>query len=261
MTEPGTQSNARSWFAHYKPNPDARLRLFCFPYAGGSAQTYRRWSESLPGIEVFPVQLPGRGSRLFEPLFTDHLTTIHAIAGAIQPYLDKPFALFGHSLGGLIAYELAHLLLDSHGLSPIHLLVSSHRAPHLPNTDRKVHDLPEDELIQEIIRLNGTPQQVLDSPELMKMILPLIRADFQIYEEYVYSSHPKLPCPVTVYGGLGDSCVTCDQLQEWEQHTDAQFSMKMMPGDHFFIHTSERELLNSIYQQLARTSSAATDPL
>ena len=173
--------NFDTWVSWQSPNPQATLRLFCFPYAGGAALTFRAWSDSLPmALEVCPVELPGRGKRIKSAPFTRLQLLVEAIAIAILPYLDKPFAFFGHSMGGLVSFELARLLRKNYGNSPVHLFISGYRAPQVPDPDPPIHALPEPEFLEELRRLNGTPEVVLENTELMQILLPALRADFAV---------------------------------------------------------------------------------
>src|ERR1051325_10798789 len=202
------------WITIAGPNPQAGMRLFCFPYAGGSSLIYRQWHESLPyDVEVCLVQLTGRGSRLMETPYKRVGPLVEAVAGAIQPLLDRPFAFFGHSMGAIICFELArHLRRQRPDTQPAYLFVSGRRAPQFPDTDRVTYDLPEPELIAELRRLHGTPQEVLEHPELMRLMLPLLRADFELVQTYEYTPEPPLGCPIAVFGGLQDYEVPRESL-------------------------------------------------
>jgi medium-chain acyl-[acyl-carrier-protein] hydrolase len=248
---PGGAASGSPWFPHASAKPQAALRLFCFPYAGGSAAIYRPWAASLPpAIELCAVQLPGRGERLDEPSYTDLRALVGDAEAALLPYLDKPFALFGHSMGAMIAFELARRLRDR-GLNPVHLFLSARRAPQLEVEEEITYNLPEPEFIDEVRRLNGTPQEVLEHPELMQMVLPLLRADFEVVETYRYEPGAPLDCPVTVFGGLQDSDVPRPQLDAWREHTTAAFSVRMLPGDHFFLHKTQPLLTRVVVQELS----------
>lgn len=251
-----TTQTVNSWVICPSPNPQAKLRLFCFPYAGGGALSFRSWADSLPPtIEVCAIELPGRGIRLKEPPFTRLEPLIQAIAQTLLPYLDKPFAFFGHSMGGLVSFELARLLRRKHSLSPVHLFVSGRRAPHLPDPNPPIHALSEPELLEELRSLKGTPEAVLENAELMQLLLPTLRADFAALETYVYSSEPPLDCPITAFGGLQDSEVSCDDLEAWREQTKAGFLLQMLPGDHFFLHSARSLLLQSLSGELHEIAS------
>ena len=240
-----------SWMTCRKPIPQARLRLFCFPYAGGGVSIFRAWSDGLPAdVEVCPVQLPGRGTRLMEPPFTRLSPLIQALAQALFPLLDKPFAFFGHSLGALVSFELARQLRRQYAVQPVRLFISADRAPQIPNRDPPVHNLPEGEFLLELRRLNGTPSEVLEDEELRQIMLPLLRADFAVYETYGYSTEPPLNCPISAFGGLQDHRVSRGDLEAWRDQTSVSFSLRMFPGDHFFLNTTQPVVLRALSQEL-----------
>jgi medium-chain acyl-[acyl-carrier-protein] hydrolase len=243
--------SSSNWLALQKPNRQANQRLFCFPYAGGAAFVYRDWSKNLPpDIEVCPVQLPGRGSRMREPFFRRMEPLVEAAAEALRPYLDRPFAFFGHSMGALISFELARLLRREHQQQVIKLFLSGRGAPHLPEREPITYNLPEPEFIEELRRLQGTPQAVLEQPELMALMSPILRADFEICQTYEYLPEPPLECPITAFGGLQDQEISHRQLDAWREHTNSSFSLRMFPGDHFFLHASAPLLFRTIEQEL-----------
>ena len=244
---------ATLWFTSPRPNPRALLRLFCFPYAGGGAAIYRVWPHSLPSeVEVCVTHLPGRGTRLREQPFTSLDALVEAAAEAIAPLLDKPFAFFGHSMGAMISFELARRLREQDRPQPAYLFISGRRAPHLPNHDPITYNLPEVELVRELRRLNGTPREVLEHPELMELMIPLLRADFSVVETYVYRPGVPLDCPLTVFGGLEDSDVSREQLEAWREHITGKFALRMLPGDHFFLNDAQAQplLLSALARDL-----------
>jgi medium-chain acyl-[acyl-carrier-protein] hydrolase len=229
------------------------MRLFCFPYAGGGASIYRNWQESFPpSIEVCPVQLPGREARLSEPPFTDIATLVEAAAQALRPLFDKPFAFFGHSMGALIGHELAHLLRRDKAVAPAHLFVSGRRAPRFTSREAITYSLPDGEFIDELRRLNGTPKQVLEHSELMSFMGPLLRADFEVCGTYSYSHKQLLECPITAFGGISDNELPREMIEAWREYTSGPFSMRMLPGDHFFLHTARAEITQTIVRDLTR---------
>jgi medium-chain acyl-[acyl-carrier-protein] hydrolase len=250
-----TASGASSlWLTQIRPNPRARLRLFCFPYAGGSSMVFRNWADSLPAsVEVCALRLPGRESRLREEPHTSLPLLTRAIDEALAPYLDKPFAFFGHSMGAIIGYDYARLLREERGLKPQHLFVSGRRAPHLSDPDDSgTYALPEPEFVEEVRRLNGTPKEVFEHPELMQMMIPLLRADFSVCQTYAYTPAPPLDCPITAFGGLGDEGVPRESIEAWREHTASTFTARMLQGDHFFINSSQALLLRAISTELSR---------
>src|SRR5215212_4143830 len=241
------------WFNCARPDSQPRLRLFCFPYAGGGASIYRGWENYLPpGVEVWPAQPPGRGSRFKEPALDRMETLVAAAATALEPFLDLPIALFGHSVGALASFELAHRLVEQFGVTVRHLFVSGARAPQFPRNRHRIHDLPEDEFLTELKTLNGTPPEVLENPELMRMISTTLRADFAIAETYSSSNPPPLNCPITAFGGLDDPTVSREELEAWKVHTTSSFDLWQLPGDHFFIHAADSLLQRILSRELTR---------
>lgn len=241
---------ATPWLASFKPNPRARARLFCFPYAGGGAHIYRAWPDSLPAtIEVCPVQLHGHGARLMEAPFTQMSPLVQATAEALLPYLDRPFAFFGHSMGALVGFELARQLRGQCDPQPVHLFVSGCFAPNLPDPYPLRH-LPEPEFLEELRRLNGMPQEALENTELMRLLLPTLKADCTVTETYTYTDRPPLNCPISAFGGLQDHLLSRDDLDGWRQQTTASFSLRMFPGDHFFLQTAQPLLLQILSREL-----------
>jgi medium-chain acyl-[acyl-carrier-protein] hydrolase len=252
-----SRPNVNPWVTFPRPNPRARLRLFCFPYAGGSSLTYRKWPDGLPAdVEVCPVQLPGRGNRLREPAYTQLPPLIETLSVALSPYFDVPFAFFGHSMGATIGFELARQLRSARAPEPFHLFVSGRRAPQCPETDPPSYELPEPLFIEELRRLDGTPQEVLEHPELMQFLLPLLRADFQLIQTYAYDPGPPLSCPITAFGGDRDPDAGRDLLEPWREQTTSDFSLQMFPGGHFFLHASGPLLLQSIARKLRQHQSS-----
>ena len=238
----------------FKPlpsNPAANLRLFCFPYAGGNAQIFRSWSDHLSSnIEICPAELPGHGRRRKETPFTNLQELVSAIIPIITPDLDKPFAFFGHSMGALIAFELTRLLRDRALPLPTHLFVSGRRAPQLPEDDPPSYNLPDEELIKKLRWLKGTSSKILDDPEMMQLMLPILRADFEVCETYKYTEQAPLPCPIVALGGWRDPATRNGGLKGWREHTSSNFSKKTFPGNHFFLHSAETPLLKFLNQQL-----------
>jgi medium-chain acyl-[acyl-carrier-protein] hydrolase len=240
------------WIAHSRPNPQSRLRLFCFPFAGGGASTYKSWVDALPAvIEVCPIQLPGREGRLADPPFKRMQPLVDAISEIILQMLDKPFAFFGHSMGARISFELARRLVASHNQRPVHLFVSACPSPQLPS-NVSTYDLPDDKLIERLRTLNGTPSLVMNHPGVLRMLLPCIRADFETYDTSIYSLGPALDCPITAFGGTEDAVVNPGQLAHWRDLTTSSFSLHVLKGHHFFLHENQPLILKIVSAQLDR---------
>jgi medium-chain acyl-[acyl-carrier-protein] hydrolase len=258
MTKPALTATSRvsPWLVIPRENPSARLRLFCFPYAGGNAWTFSKWPERLPAwVELCAFQLPGRGNRMHEKPFARLRPLVQAIATEIEPYLDKPFAFFGHSMGAVIAFEIARHLRRRYGLLPEHLFISGRRAPQLDQSDFNPDNLSEPEFLESLRDLNGTPKEVLEHRELMELMSVLLRADFAVCHSYSYLPEPALDCPVTVFGGLSDQEVSRQQLEAWQEQTKASFTIRMLPGDHFFLNSAQTTLLSLLSHDLNRVCS------
>lgn len=226
----------------------ARMRLFCFPYAGGGASVFRSLVEQSPtDIEVCPVQLPGREGRFTETPFATLDPLMAVLYQELLPYLEEPYAFFGHSMGALLSFELVRLIVQRKQVPvPAHLFVSGHRAPHLSDTKPPLHQLPEPQLIEELRKLNGTPEGVLNQPELLQLLLPLLRADFALCETYTYRPGLLLPCPISALGGLQDEGVPRESLLAWREHTEGSFRAHFFPGDHFYLHREQPRVLATL---------------
>jgi len=243
-----------------KQNTQASLRLFCFPYAGGSPHAFRAWTDSLPDwIELYAANLPGRGNRLNEPPYTSLTELTQSLAQNIECYLGKRFAFFGHSMGALLSFELCRQLRRARGIEPDYLFVSGHRAPHLKDI-APVHNLPDAQFLEKVRELNGTPPEILENTELIEFMLPILRADFQLLETYSYLPDYKLNCPLEAYGGLEDSETGYEQISAWRDHTTNSFAQRMFPGDHFFINTARQSLLHQVVRALSQLNVTAAGP-
>ena len=239
------------WTVVGRPHPDPRIRLFCFPYAGGSAAMYRSWSDVLPpDIEVQAVQLPGREWRLKEEPYSSVFPLVEELAVVLKELFDSPFAFFGHSLGALISFELARELRRRGLALPEHLFLSGHRAPQLPREEPTIHDAPDDVFFEGLRTLEGTPEELLGNAELMELLLPALRADFAIAETYEHSPEPPLDCPMSVFGGLGDLVTDRSKLEPWAEHTTHDLRLRMLPGGHFFVNESRDLILRAVFQDL-----------
>lgn len=212
---------------------------------------FRRWVDRMASsVEVCPVQLPGRGNRIRETPFTQMTPLVESLAEGLSPYLEGPFAFFGHSLGAIVSFELALKLQRETGKLPLHLFVSGRRAPHIPRQHPITYNLPDNEFVEELKRLNGTPKEVLEHSELMQLMLPVLKADFEISETYKHSGGPLRGCPITAFGGKQDEEAPPHYLEAWHEHTTGPFKQRMLPGDHFFLHASEQLLLAALNQEL-----------
>jgi medium-chain acyl-[acyl-carrier-protein] hydrolase len=241
-----------SWASCSGPKPQSFLRLFCFPYAGAGSSTFSSWSRLLPTeIELYLIHIPGRDKRFKEAPYQNLLFLAETLAEGLHPYLDKPFAFYGHSMGGLLSYEVVRQLQSRYSQHPVHLFVSSHRAPHLPEIYPDLHDLTDEELLVETERRYGAlPDIVLQDRELLQIFLPIMRADLTMLETYQYKPSEPLDCPISVFGGSDDDSVHEDQLSAWREQTGSSFSLKMFEGDHFFIQAKRADLIQAIRRDL-----------
>jgi medium-chain acyl-[acyl-carrier-protein] hydrolase len=231
----------------FRPNSAAKLRLFCFPYAGGGSLVYRGWLEHFePAVELCAIQYPGRENRIKEAPIERLPELIKWLVPDVLRFSDLPFAFFGHSLGALIAFELMRRLRREYALVPRRLFVSAHGAPHRPRDRGDYHKLPDAELVERLRKNKGSSDAVLDNAELMRLILPRLRADFALCETYVHQEEPPFAVPITVFGGTRDSSTPYTALQDWQKHTTGEFQVELLDGDHFFIHSAEPELLQQI---------------
>ncbi|MFS8071987.1 MAG: thioesterase II family protein [Byssovorax sp.] len=238
------------WLVIQRPKPQPRLRLFCFPFAGGAASIFRTWGDGFPAdIEVCAVQLPGRESRVREPLARDLVPLVQPLCEALLPWLDRPFAFFGHSMGASIAFELARRVKRQIGVEPAHFFASARRAPHCP-TRTPMHALPDALLIEKIRRMGGTPESVLRDAPMMELFLPIIRADLDIVETYNYVPGPPLGCPLTMLRGMDDLEVSDGEAAGWREHTSSVFTLRTLSAGHFFLSTHREQVLRWIAEAL-----------
>jgi medium-chain acyl-[acyl-carrier-protein] hydrolase len=240
------------WASCLRPQRKARLRLFCLPYAGGGASIYRDWVSEFPEqIEVWTVHLPGRESRLADPAISDLEQLAAAASIGLQPFLSRPYAFFGHSMGALIAFELTRRLRQQGRSPPACLAVSAAPGPHVAKVDNPIHALPLPAFLQELKNLNGTPTEVFANSELLELMLPMLRADFCAVENYRYQPDDVLGCPILTFGGASDAQVSRDELEAWREQTTGSFSLKVFPGDHFYFRANRTDLLTHLARDLA----------
>ena len=256
--EPGASS---AWIKTARRTEKTHITLFCIPYAGGGASAFRNWSAfPAPQIAAERIQLPGRENRLAEPPFDRLAPLVDALASVLQAHCDLPFALFGHSMGALIAFEVARELRRRHAHCPVHLFVSAHRAPQLPNPHAPVHSLCDDALAEELVRLNKDSADVFRNAELRQLLLPLLRADLAVCETYAYADEAPLDCPISAFAGSDDARVSVSEMAAWGAQTKASFKLKVVNGDHFFLQSAETFLQDTISADLAGSSMGAGRP-
>jgi medium-chain acyl-[acyl-carrier-protein] hydrolase len=245
------------WTGGWTPAPAVAVRLFCFPYAGGSASTFRTWRTAFPAsIDVCPVHLPGRGRRWRETPFEDLGRLVAASMTGLRAYLDVPFAFFGHSFGALVGFEAARYLRRHGGPEPLALFLSACNAPHRPSPAPPMAGLPDSALLDRLRVLGGTPPEALAQPELMALYLPVVRADLTAAERYEYHAEAPLNCRITAFFGNADGETDRDGVAGWEELTIAPFTLHELSGDHFFIHTAAHEMTSAIASRLLTGAGA-----
>jgi surfactin synthase thioesterase subunit len=243
--EPGVR-----WFACRQRRPEATARLYCFPHSGGLAGEYLRWADHLAGVEVWALQLPGRGGRQGEPPYVRMRPLVEALVSGTS--FEGRFALFGHSLGTLVAYETARALRAAGRQPPAWLFVSAYAAPHLPRRSSPAADLPDADLIDRIDRTYGSlPPEVRADTELLSLVLPAYRSDLAIVETYTHDPGEPLECPITVIGGTDDEPAEAE-LAAWRRHTTGPFDLHLLPGGHFYFRQQRDALLAIVADALQR---------
>nr|AMB48441.1 polyketide synthase [Nostoc sp. CAVN2] len=243
--------NNQKWFKFSQRNSQPLFRLFCFPHAGASSSVFNSWPEKFASkIEVCPIQLPGRGNRLKEPAFTKVKPLVQTLAPIIKPYLDIPFAFFGHSMGALVSFELTRELRRQNYPTPDYLFVGGYRAPHIPDLKSPIYKLPEPKFIQALSAYGGIPDNMLQDQFFLQAFLPTFRADFELLDTYFHAKEEPLESPIYVFGGLEDHTVGIKKLSSWEEQTKADFKLKMFTGGHFFVRGVEDEIIKIIEETI-----------
>jgi medium-chain acyl-[acyl-carrier-protein] hydrolase len=240
-----------SWFVHYignKANSETKLRVFCFHHSGGTASFFREWHQFLPpGVELMSVQLPGRETSSTQPFITDINIVTKQITDKFHPYQTTPFIFFGHSLGALIAFEVANELHRIQYLKPPkYLIVSGRNAPQTKSREKILHNLPDELFIKGLSKYQGMPDEILQNKELLEILLPRLRADFTLSETYQYKNQQPLECPILALGGKDDPTVNYEELDAWKIQTTKKFATKLFPGGHFFLTSARKEVWNVV---------------
>ncbi|MFI9239250.1 thioesterase II family protein [Streptomyces sp. NPDC053079] len=240
-----------AWFRTFTPRPAARIRLICFPHAGGAASAFRGWAAGLPAsVEVTAVQFPGRQDRYDETPPSDMAALVAAITEEIGPLLDRPVAFFGHSMGATVAYEVARALPRELRPALVHLFASARRAP--AECRPLAPEFQGDEGVLRYVRgLGGTGAALLADPALLDVALPVLRTDFGLIDTYRHQPGAPLMCPVTAIVGSDDTYNTPAEAQAWSHYTTAAFGLHVLPGGHFYTETATEELLEVVTERLA----------
>lgn len=246
----GCQVTADLWVRRFHPAALARVRLACLPHAGGSASFFLPMSKALsPAIDVLCVQYPGRQDRRLEPCIQSIDDLAEQLTPVLAPWLDLPLALFGHSMGATLAFEIARRMERDCSASPVHLFASGRRAPSR-HRDERIHLAEDRALLAELRSLSGTDALVLGDEEVLRMVLPAIRGDYRAAETYRYQPGPRLRCPITALAGNADPKVTADEARAWREHTDGGFDYHTFDGGHFYLTGHQEEVLRLVTARL-----------
>jgi medium-chain acyl-[acyl-carrier-protein] hydrolase len=241
------QDTMAQWLMFGGTRAAARARLFCFHHAGGAASMYRRWMDDLPPeFDLYALQLPGREFRIREEAFTQLEPLVQEVVQVLTPLMDRPLVLFGHSMGATVAFELARELRRRGVSQPLLLGVSGRIAPHFRSRFTPVQELTDAQLVEKLKNVGGLPDYVLNEPELMAHVLPLVRADYKIVDNYRLVPEPPLSCPIAAFHGLNDILTNQEEITGWQQHTTGKFTVQGFPGDHFFLANARREILQAL---------------
>jgi medium-chain acyl-[acyl-carrier-protein] hydrolase len=245
------------------PTAGAKCRLLCLPFPGGAASVYLPWADALPpGVQLCVAQLPGREDRFLEPPLTRFDEVVDRLVTAVLAEVEPPFAIFGHSGGALLGYEVARTLRRRAEAEPTHLFVSGQPAPDVDRTEPDMHRLPDAELIDALRAIGGTAPELLDHPEMLELLLPVLRADFAWYETYQYRPGDQLSCEVTALASRSDVRASVDSVQQWRSRTTGTFRLRLVDGGHFFVRDARAAILREISVDLgwAPQAEAAREP-
>jgi surfactin synthase thioesterase subunit len=249
-----SETGRERWFLTRAPRPQAAAQLFCLPYAGVGAAIFAGWPEALGDeVEVNAVALPGRERRTVEEPVIDPAR----IAQAIAERADRPYALFGHSMGGVLAFEVIRELRQAGRTLPVRLFVGGCRPPDRSRGDSVfggLSELDDDGLLDRLVAAGGLPVEILAERELLELLLPVFRVDFAWLDGYEYRAGPPLPIPVTAFAGTGDDSALPDVMDGWRRHTVADFALHVLPGGHFFLDDHLALLSDVIRADLRRPS-------
>ncbi|MFE4801135.1 thioesterase II family protein [Streptomyces sp. NPDC056708] len=241
-----------TWVRRFHPASDARARLLCLPHAGGSASFYVPLSKALaPEVDVLAVQYPGRQDRYHEPSVSSVPELADQILEAVRHLDDRPLALFGHSMGAVLGYEIALRLQDVGLPAPVRFFASGRRAPSR-DRDERLHLGTDAQLLAEVRRLGGPNVELLADPEMRELVMPAIRGDYHAVENYRHAPGRKLTCPVTVLTGDSDPRVSIDEATAWEEHTTGLTELQVFPGGHFFLVDQNKRVSGLLADRLAR---------
>jgi len=235
------------WFRKFIHRNDSKLRLFCFPYAGGNANVFFSWAKYLPDhVDLFALESPGRGPRFSEKPIGCLKTMVQILRQEIRSFCDLPYIFVGHSLGALLAFELGRALQNSGDKNLKHIVLSAKRAPHLPKIKEPIHQLPQKEFIKKLEKFNFTPHEILQNHELMEIFSPMLKADFSLNETHKFENTIKLRTELTIFWGNKDKIVPFEDTLAWKNLIDGKVNLVTFNDGHFFISNQEEKFLTEI---------------
>jgi surfactin synthase thioesterase subunit len=245
-----SENSFRPWFRS-GPAASASLRLICLPYAGGGTSVFHSWHASVPGdVQVCPIDLPGRETRFNETPKEDLRAIVRELAPAMERFLDRPYALFGHSLGALIAFELARELRRHNRPAPVRFFASACRAPQLPLQHRPIHHLDDEAFLNQVAGIGDMPADGAAQEELAQSLLPALRGDFKMFEKYSYAPEEPFDFPITALCGSEDRWVGRGDLVAWHSQTSSLFNLRLLPGGHLFLRSSPDRVIRTVLESL-----------
>ena len=248
-----SRSPKNTWIRCPYPRPQALARLVCLPHAGGGASLYHSWGGRISSaIEVWAIELPGRGSRFGEPCEDNLSRVVELLSETLRNsgLFAKPFALFGHSMGGLVGFELARAFQQVPQLT--HLFASGCHAPQTESDEQPIHRLPPKQFLEQMMtRYNGIPEEIANEPELVDLLLPVLQSDMRMVETHRYCPGAPLSCPITVLTGTSDRRATPEVLEGWKEQTKSQFDLLRFEGGHFFLQTATSEVLRVVEERFS----------
>jgi len=246
-------SKTRSLFKPLVARPNSDMRLLCFPYAGGSAAIFRRWADIAVEIEFVGAQYRGRASRMHEYLYRSVSEFVGESLANIKNFCNKPYAIFGHSMGAMVAFDLTKKLADNSAHTPVHLFLSGLASPWMRVAGKQIYDLPDHDFLCEIKKLGGIPSDILENSDILEILIPAIRADLEAAHHWRIDKCCDLGIPVTIFGGADDTGIPLEALADWASFTSMDIEINLHPGNHFFIHHEFPAIIDSIRHHLFKT--------
>ena len=238
-----------------------KIKLYCIPYAGGSAAIYYRWRPYFQdNIEIVPLELKGRGQRVGEAFYESLEEAVEDLFDIIKDELDNsPYMIFGHSMGSMLAFQLVHKIQENRYPMPMRLFVSGRKSPIYSSIGENMHDASIEKIKAKMLSYGGTPPEVFEDPKLIEYFLPVIRADYYMMEKFVYKDfEEKLDCKIAVFYGLDDKDTDEETVKEWSKYTMSNINVYAFEGNHFFIESNKNKVCETI-NQIVASDLALTD--